>query len=77
MQTKRITGRLPAPTLAQRCASLSVFDLMVAAKALAVKTDAASDAACTAVLEALEKRISAEVFAEFVADIYPAPAVAS
>lgn len=69
--TKRITATLPEATLAQRIASMSTPQLMDAARALATRTDAASDAACTAILEALEKRTrSSESFHTFVAEIY-------
>ena len=40
--TKRITGELPRPTLAQRIASLSTGELMIAARGLA--HDPAQDA---------------------------------
>ena len=43
---------------------------MLAARALAVKTDAASDVACIAVLEQLESRVPGPSFAYFVAEIY-------
>jgi hypothetical protein len=68
--TKRIDGKLPTATLAQRLASMSLADLMFAARQLAQKTDLASDKACTAVLDELEKRTGGEGFDQFVAEIY-------
>lgn len=69
--SKRITGKLPEATLAQRIASMSSYDLMTAARTLATQTDAASDTACTAILEALEKRTrNSDAFQAFVAEIY-------
>lgn len=68
--TNRITGELPAPTLAQRVASMATGELMVAARGLAVKTDAASGEACTAVLEELGRRSPGAAFDAFVAEIY-------
>lgn len=66
--TKRIGATLPAPTLAQRVAAMSDADLMFAARALATRPD--GDAACTAVLEELERRIPAPAFEDFVSEIY-------
>jgi hypothetical protein len=63
-------GTLPAATMEQRLASMSTVDLMFAARSLAKKTDVASDRACTAVLDALEKRISPSAFESFTAEIY-------
>jgi hypothetical protein len=68
--TKRIRGALPVPTMAQRLASMSTAQLMHAARELARKTDAASDRACAAVLEALEARVAGPSFESFVAEIY-------
>lgn len=68
--TKRINSTLPAATLAQRLASMSTAELMFAARELAQKTDRASDAVCTAVLEALEARVTGPSFDAFVAEIY-------
>ena len=71
MPTTKITAKLPAATLAQRVAAMSTGELMIAARRLAPATDAASDQACTAVLEQLEKRIGAgATFDQFVAEIY-------
>lgn len=66
----RISAALPAATLAQRLASMSTGELMTAARALAKKSDPASDKACTAVLDELEKRAPGEGFDQFVAEIY-------
>lgn len=66
--TKRITGKLPAATLAQRLASMSETQLMFAARDLAKLPD--GDAACTAVLEELESRVPGASFEAFVAEIY-------
>lgn len=66
-------GTLPAATMEQRLASLSTTDLMIAARTLAKKTDTASDSACTAVLDALEKRIAPATFESFTAEIYGQP----
>ena len=63
-------GVLPAATMSQRLASMSTHELMIAAQGLAKETDAASDRACTAVLDALEKRISPQMFERFTAEIY-------
>ncbi len=49
---------------------MSTIQLMFAARELAKKTDSASDMACTALLEALEVRISEVAFNGFVAEIY-------
>lgn len=68
--SKTISSKLPAATLAQRIASLSTTDLMFAAKKLAKLTDKASDVACTAILETLESKLSAETFEAFCAEIY-------
>lgn len=68
--SKRITATLPAATLAQRLASMSTAELMLAARALAKRTDAGSDHACTAVLEQLEGRAPGASFDAFVAEIY-------
>jgi hypothetical protein len=68
--TKRINSTLPAATLAQRLAEMSVIDLMLAARELAKRTDIASEKACTAVLETLEGRISGQNFEAFVTEIY-------
>lgn len=69
---KRITGTLPAATLEQRLASMSTPELMFAARELAKRTDdVAADAACTAVLEALERRTrGSDAFHAFVQEIY-------
>lgn len=68
MKTKRIGSNLPAATLAQRLAAMSDAELMFAARELATRTD--GDAACTAVLEALESRVDGPSFEAFVAEIY-------
>lgn len=68
MTTKRISATLPAATLAQRIASMSTTQLMQAARELA--KDAAQDALCTALLDALEKRAPGAAFDAFVAEIY-------
>ncbi len=65
---KRITSTLPAATLAQRLAALSLAELMIAARKLA--QDVAQDALCTAVLVELESRAPGEGFDTFVAEIY-------
>lgn len=71
METKRITGKLPSATMAQRLASMSTVDLMFAARELAKKTDLASDQACTAVLDTLHARVRGGAsFDAFVAEIY-------
>jgi hypothetical protein len=66
--TKRITGTLPAATIAQRLAAMSDVQLAQAAAQLARNPE--HDALCTSVLEALEARIPADTFAAFVAEIY-------
>lgn len=66
--TKRINATLPAATLAQRLAAMSETELMFAARELAKRPD--GDAACTAVLETLEKRAPGAAFDAFVAEIY-------
>lgn len=66
--TKRITGQLPRPTLAQRLRSMPLADLLIAARGLA--KDAEQDALCTAVLEELERRAPGDGFDAFVAEIY-------
>jgi len=66
----RIDAILPAATLAQRLAAMSISELMIAARALARKTDESSERACTAVLEEIEKRAPGAAFDRFVADIY-------
>lgn len=66
--TNRITGKLPAATLSQRLASMSLAELMFAARELA--KDPSKDVLCTAVLDALEKRAPGEGFDTFVAEIY-------
>lgn len=63
-----MNATLPAPTLAQRLAAMSIAQLMFAAAELAKRPD--SDAACTAVLEELESRVSGPSFEAFVAEIY-------
>lgn len=68
MTTKRITGELLAPTLAQRLASMSVTELMIAARGLA--HDPNRDELCTAVLDALERRAPGAAFDAFVASLY-------
>lgn len=68
--TKRISSTLPAATLAQRLAAMSTAELMFAARGLAAKTDAASDKACTAVLDQLEARVGGPSFDAFVAEIF-------
>jgi hypothetical protein len=65
---KRITSTLPAATLAQRLAAMSETELMFAARDLARRPN--GDAACTAVLEALEARVAGPSFEAFVAEIY-------
>lgn len=67
-RTRRIDSSIPAATIAQRLASLSVTQLMVAARALAIQPDA--DFAATAVLAELESRIPGSSFEAFVAEIY-------
>lgn len=68
---KTTLGTLPAATLAQRLASMSTAEMMLAARALAKKTDLASDSACTAVLDALASRVgNSDAFEAFVAEIY-------
>lgn len=69
-KTNRIGSKLPAATLAQRVRSMSLAELMFAARQLATRTDAGSDTACTAVLEELEKRAPGAAFDAFVAEIY-------
>lgn len=66
--TKRITGILPAATIAQQLAAMSLTQLMFAARELAARLD--SDAACTLVLEELEKRIGGQSFEAFCAEIF-------
>ncbi len=66
----RINSTLPAATMAQRLASMSTAELMFAARELATRTDAASDRACTAVLDELSSRVSGPSFDAFVAEIY-------
>lgn len=66
--TKRISSTLPAATLAQRLAAMSETELMFAARELAKRAD--GDAACTAVLEALEARVAGPSFEAFVAEIF-------
>lgn len=65
---KKISSNLPAATLGQRLAAMSDAELMFAARELATRPD--GDAACTAVLEALESRVPGEAFVAFVAEIY-------
>lgn len=65
---KTLSSKLPQATLAQRLASMSETELAFAARELA--KDASKDKLCTAVLEALEKRISAATFETFVTEIY-------
>lgn len=69
--TKRIAATLPAATLAQRIAAMSTAELMCAALELAKHSDAASDSACTAVLETLEARThGGAAFDAFVTEIF-------
>lgn len=70
MTTTRINSTLPAATLAQRLAAMSTAELMFAARELASRDGASADAACTAVLETLESRVSGPSFDAFVAEIY-------
>lgn len=70
MSNSKISATLPAATLAQRVACMSTAELMFAAKRLAKATDAASDQACTAILEQLESRAPGAAFDTFVAEIY-------
>jgi hypothetical protein len=65
---KQITSKLPQATLTQRLASMSETELAFAARELA--KDTSKDKLCTAVLEALEKRISAATFEAFIMEIY-------
>ena len=69
-RTTKISAALPAATLAQRLASMSLADLMTAARALAQNTDQASDQACTAVLREIEKRALGAGFDRFVSEIF-------
>lgn len=70
-KTRKISSTIPAATLAQRIASMSTAQLMDAARALAPKRDAASDTACTAILDALETSTgNSDAFQAFVAEIY-------
>ena len=69
-QVSAIAARLPAASLAQRVSAMSLADLMMAARRLAVSTDSGADAACTAVLEELERRVPGAAFDAFVAGIY-------
>lgn len=64
----KINSTIPAATLAQRLAALSETQLMDLAATLAQQPDA--DAACTAVLETLERRVPGPSFDRFVAEIY-------
>lgn len=66
--SRRINSTTPAATLAQRLASMSETQLMFAARELA--KNPAADAACTAVLEALEARAPGAAFEAFVAEIF-------
>lgn len=68
MSSKRITGTLPAATLAQRLASMSDVQLAQTARTLAGQANA--DRALTSVLEVLETRLSADMFATFTAEIF-------
>jgi hypothetical protein len=65
---KQISSKLPQATLAQRLASMSETELAFAARELA--KDTSKDALCTAVLEALEKRVTSATFEAFVSEIY-------
>lgn len=67
-KTKRINSTLPAATLSQKLASMSLAELMFAARELA--KDASKDTLCTAVLDELEKRSPGEGFDAFVAEIF-------
>lgn len=68
---RRVLDKIPAATLAQRVSSMSTAELMFAAKRLAPKIDAASDQACTAILDELERRTGgSESFNAFVTEIY-------
>lgn len=67
---KRIDSTLPAATLVDRLAAMSESELMFAARSLAKRPGAAADAACTAVLKALEGRAPGPAFEAFVAEIY-------
>ena len=66
--SRRINSTLPAATIAQRLAAMSETELMFAARDLAQRPEA--DAACTAVLEALEARVPGPSFEAFVAEIF-------
>lgn len=65
---KTITGKLPQATLKQRLASMSLAELMFAARELA--KDASKDVICTAVLDELQKRAPGDGFEAFVQEIY-------
>lgn len=69
-KTHRIGSKLPAATMAQRLASTSTADLMLAAAKLAKLEGLANDAACTAVLDELAKRAPGPAFDAFVQEIY-------
>lgn len=63
-------GTLPRATVAQRLASLSIPQLMDAARKLAA--DPEQDALCTTVLDELEKRTrGGAAFDAFVAELFP------
>jgi hypothetical protein len=66
--SKTISSKLPAATLSQRLASMSLAELMFAARELA--KDTSKDMLCTAVLDELEKRSPGQGFDSFVTEIY-------
>lgn len=68
MATKRITGILPAPTLAQRIRSMSSGELMIAARGLA--KDEKHTALVDSLLAELEKRAGFEAVEAFATEIF-------
>lgn len=68
MAKTKITGKLPAPTLAQRVASMSIADLMIGARGLAAQPE--HDALCTSLLAELEKRVGFDAVDAFAQEIY-------
>ena len=68
MTTTNRIGTLPAATLTQRLRAMSEIQLADAARALVANPEA--DQVLTAVLETLERRISAPTFEAFVAELF-------
>lgn len=66
---RALNSVLPAPTVAQKLASLSVFGLQDVARGLMHRHGPGTDTAFKAVMDALEKRMASKEYVAFCAEL--------